>query len=261
LALVLLPACTRLNLAYGDGDGDGTEADEDGTNATSEADATRGEADTTRGDLDTTHGESEGSLDTGASCEPFLAPPFELYSTPEPWLQLPRQECAAGSVVRPYRIRVQEQLDEFNVDAQLCSGTCECGGPPSLLEFGAPLPPLSTTGCYDLVVEFVPSREETCQVQAYMLTDGTGPVTVVSNVIGPGFPQPFALQLADEPVEVCALGCTPEAGVYALVTSLGEVEIPPDQANVDYEGYKLANFGSGIDAECSAVGRWIAVRQ
>lgn len=261
LALTLLSACTRPNFAYGNGDGDGTAADEDDTVATrGDADATRGDADTTRGDLDTTRGgsESEGTLDTGPSCVPIFEPPFGLHSSPEPWLQLPVQECPVP-VLRQYRVRVEAQPDPNSLEAEVCIGACECGGVISLLELDAPLPELAT-GCYDLTVEFAPSDGEACRVLAYMLTDGSGPVTVVSNVIGPGFPQPFALQLADQPTTACELGCTPETGSYALVGPLGVPVLPPDETSIGYEGYKLVNYGSGIDAECSAVGRWVAQR-
>lgn len=85
-------------------------------------------------------------------------------------------------------------------------------------------------------------------------------MVIVSNVVTPVFALPFTLDLAEIPSEECNEICTPPSGHYALIAN-GATEIPPSGTTVqllDPLPYAVINDGSGIDPECSEVGRWHA---
>jgi hypothetical protein len=268
--VLLLSACTRPNHGFEGGESEGAEEVDDRTTGgaltvgdgptTGSGETTKATGETDGGSLDTTADTgdaSSGMHDTGTVCVAELRARYDIVSEP------PLVQLAGGcGAFPPQFVQVQGvKGDDNSLTGALCGEDCQCGPQTIMLTFDGPLP-ATPPGCIRLEVQLAAVGDD-CVVEAYRLSNFNAelPIVVASNVEMPTFPQPIALELADEPTEACGGDCTPASGNYDLLTPTG-TPIPPDGTPVPVQvtggTYRVANEGSAVDLDCTPQVRWVA---
>lgn len=271
---LLLAACTRPNTGFDGGGSESSGAGEADGGRTTGGAPTAGDGPATEGRTTTdgsadgasepddtsvadTSSTSSGQSDTGPACRLDFPPRYGIVSEP------PLEEVV-GACSGVETLYIQNQgLAGGMLTGALCAPSCTCEDLSISLTFEGPAPTL-LPGCFELAVQ-LEERDGACTVTAYRMSPHMveAPVFVASNVEMPMFFLPFAVALAEAPVEPCGNGCTPASGAYDLVASPGGT-LPPDGTPVvvstGVSDYRVVNDGSGIDPQCAPQVRWFAER-
>ncbi|MCA9655152.1 MAG: hypothetical protein H6712_30335 [Myxococcales bacterium] len=191
----------------------------------------------------------------GSECLYERPPLLELHVMPP----LPFEGCEAPLSLSA---ALGESLPGDAIGLWLCEG-CPCTPDNgNLFAFTFPVPPPDgLPPCFQM--DFQPfAGAGPCSVAAYAFSSGGVMRAAVSNLVDPDIPEPFGFVLDPTPFERCDAGCMPmPSGDYTIRALTADGVLPTGEPtmlpNTDQD-YEVQSFRSGIDGDCSPVGRWTA---